>query len=139
MRSWREIFMKKRGILHKQLNEAIASLGHMDTIIICDAGLPIPDEKQRIELAFKEGIPGQLEVLEEVLKEIVVEKAFMAEESKKVSPEMHSDIIRLLGNIDVEYVPHTEFKKKSETCKAIIRTGEFTPYSNVLLVCGCAY
>jgi len=131
--------MKKGGILNKHLNEVIASLGHMDTIIICDAGLPIPDESQRVELAFKEGVPGQLEVLEELLDEIVVEKAVMANESKTVSPRMHSDILKLLGNIDVEYVPHTEFKQKSKSCKAIIRTGEFTPYSNVLIVCGCAY
>ena len=131
--------MKKGGILHKQLNEVIASLGHMDTIIICDAGLPIPDEKQRVELAFKEGIPGQIEVIEELLKEIVIEKAFMANESKTVSPKMHSDILQLLGSTPVEYVPHAEFKEKSKSCKAILRTGEFTPYSNVLVVCGCAY
>lgn len=131
--------MKKGGILHKHLSEVIASLGHMDTIIICDAGLPVPDENQRVELAFKEGVPGQLEVLEEILKEVVVEKAFMANESISVSPEMHANILNLLGNTVVEYVPHDEFKQKSKKCKAIIRTGEFTPYSNVLLVCGCAY
>ena len=131
--------MKKNGILHKQLNAVIASLGHMDTIIICDAGLPIPDECQRVELAFVEGIPGQLQVLESLLKEIIVEKAILANESKTVSPQMHADVVRLLGTIPMEFVDHEQFKQRSKQCKAIIRTGEFTPYVSVLLVCGCAY
>jgi D-ribose pyranase len=131
--------MKKGGILNKRLNEVIASLGHMDTIVICDAGLPIPDENQRVDLAFEPGTPGQIQVLKAVLNEIVVEKVIMAEESKKVSPKMHEQILKLLGDKEIEYVPHTEFKEKSKKSKAIIRTGEFTPYSNVMLVCGCAY
>jgi D-ribose pyranase len=131
--------LKRSGILHKQLNELIASLGHLDTVIICDAGLPIPDEGQRIELALKEGVPEQLEVVEAVLKEIVVEKVFMAQETKIFSPDMHNSLMRLLGDKDIEYIPHKEFKEKSKLCKGIIRTGEFTPYSSVLLVCGCAY
>ncbi|AYO29804.1 MAG: D-ribose pyranase [Thermoanaerobacteraceae bacterium] len=131
--------MKKGGILNKRLNEVIASLGHMDTIVICDAGLPIPDENQRVDLAFEPGTPGQIQVLKAVLNEVVVEKVIMAEESKKVSPEMHEEILKLLGDKEIEYVPHTEFKERSKKSKAIIRTGEFTPYSNVMLVCGCAY
>ncbi|WP_422447628.1 D-ribose pyranase [Thermoanaerobacterium sp. DL9XJH110] len=131
--------MKKGGILNKRLCEVIASLGHMDTIVICDAGLPIPDENQRVDLAFEPGTPGQIQVLRAILKEIVVEKVIMAEESKKVSPKMHEEILKLLGDVEIEYVPHTEFKERSRKSKAIIRTGEFTPYSNVMLVCGCAY
>ena len=132
--------MKKSGILNKDLNTLIASLGHKDTIIICDAGLPIPDEAQRIELAFQEGVPGQLEVVKAVLDTIVVEAAVMANESKTVSPKMHEDILALLPkDVPVSYVDHVDFKEMSKHCKGIIRTGEFTPYSNVLLVCGCAY
>jgi D-ribose pyranase len=131
--------MKKGGILNKKLCEVIASLGHMDTIVICDAGLPIPDENQRIDLAFEPGTPGQIQVLKAILKEIVVEKVIMAEKSKEVSPKMHEEILKLLGNTKVEYVPHVEFKERSKKSKAIIRTGEFTPYSNVMIVCGCAY
>jgi len=63
----------------------------------------------------------------------------MANESKTVSPEMHANILKLLGDVEVEYIPHAEFKQRSRNCKAIIRTGEFTPYSNVMFVCGCAY
>lgn len=131
--------MKKGGILHAQLSHLIARLGHMDTIIIGDAGLPIPQEPQRIDLALIEGIPGQIDVLDAVLREIVVEKAVMATESRRTSPAMHGRVRKSLGTIPVSYVPHRTFKEMSVSCKGIIRTGEFTPYSNVLLVCGCAY
>jgi len=131
--------MKKGGILNKKLCEVIASLGHTDTVVICDAGLPIPDENQRVDLALEQGIPGQIQVLRALLKEITVEKAILADEIRKVSPKMHEEILKVLGDIEVEYVPHSEFKKLTEKSKAIVRTGEFTPYANVILVCGCAF
>ncbi|WP_434084527.1 RbsD/FucU domain-containing protein [Lacrimispora xylanisolvens] len=39
----------------------------------------------------------------------------------------------------MEYIPHTELKKMTEGAKAIILTGEFTGYTNVILISGCAY
>lgn len=134
--------MKKSGILNKRLNEVIASLGHLDTLVVCDAGLPIPHEGQRVDLAFVPGTPGQMEVLTALLNEIVVESVVIAVESKELNHTMYRDIINLLHEHDIhdiQYVPHTEFKERSKQSKAIVRTGEFTPYSNVMLVCGCAY
>lgn len=134
--------MKKSGILNKQLNELIGSLGHMDTIIACDAGLPIPREDQRIDLALVPGTPGLVQVLRALLEELVVEKAVIASETREVSPQLFEDIIQLLeesGIQDIEYIPHIEFKERSVGCKAIVRTGEFIPYANVLLVCGCVF
>ena len=69
----------------------------------------------------------------------MVEQIIMAEESKKVSPKMHEDILKPLRNEETKYVPHTEFEERSKKSKPVIRTGEFTPYSNVMIVCGCAY
>lgn len=131
--------MKKQGILNKNINECISSLGHTDKITICDAGLPIPDEAQRLDISLVKGVPSLIDVINAVLAEVVVEEVIMAEEIKKVSPEMHKEILKALGAIPVKYVKHSEFKEQTRSCKAIIRTGEFTPYSNVLFVCGCAF
>jgi D-ribose pyranase len=49
--------MKKGGILNPQLNRVISEMGHRDILIIADAGLPIPQEIERIDLALKSGIP----------------------------------------------------------------------------------
>jgi len=132
--------MLKTGILNPQISNVLASLGHMDTIVVSDAGLPIPSGVERIDLAWKENEPGYLEVLKEILKYIVVEKAILAEELKTVSPKIHTEILKALPrNIEIEYVQHIELKKQTKSSKAIIRTGEFTPYPSVILVSGCAY
>ncbi|HEY8805657.1 MAG TPA: D-ribose pyranase [Clostridium sp.] len=132
--------MLKTGILNPQISNVLSSLGHMDMIVVSDAGLPIPTGVERIDLAWRPNEPRYLEVLKEILKYIVVEKAILAEELKTVSPEIHAEILKALpSNIEIEYVPHTELKDKTKFVKAIIRTGEFTPYPSVILVSGCAY
>ncbi len=67
--------MKKIGILNQPISSVIAGLGHMDTLVVADAGLPIPQETQRIDLALVEGIPGFLDTLRAVLMEMKVERA----------------------------------------------------------------
>jgi D-ribose pyranase len=132
--------MLKTGILNPQISNVLASIGHKDMIVVSDAGLPIPSGVERIDLAWKPNEPGYLEVLKEILKYIVVEKAILAEELKTVSPEIYTEILKVLpSNIEIEYVQHVELKEKTKSAKAIIRTGEFTPYPSVILVSGCAY
>lgn len=132
--------MLKTGILNPQIANVFASTGHKDFIVVSDAGLPMPSGVERIDLAWKPNEPRYLDVLEETLKHIVVEKVILAEELKTVSPEMHKKILSLLPeNMEVEYVPHVQFKEKTEQARAIIRTGEFTPYPSIILVAGCAY
>lgn len=132
--------MLKSGILHPQLARVLAEIRHMDTLIIGDAGLPVPKGVERIDLGWKQGSPGYLEVLEEISKYLVIQEAIFANEALTVSPDFHKDALKLLPNgIPIEYVPHVELKEKSKQAKAIILTGEFTPYTNVILVAGCAY
>lgn len=132
--------MIKQGIFHPQLLRVMGELRHRDTLVIGDAGLPIPKGVERIDLGWKAGSPGYLEVLEEILKYLVVEQATFAEEAKMVSPEFHKKALSLLPEkLPLRYIPHSELKKESESAKAIILTGEFTGYTNVILTCGCAY
>lgn len=132
--------MLKTGILHPQLANVLARVRHMDTLVIGDAGLPIPKGVERVDLGWRPGDPAYLDVLEELLKYIVVEKATFAEEAKTASPDFHQKALRLLPvGIPVEYVAHTQLKAQSAHAAAIVLTGEFTPYTNVILQCGCAY
>ncbi len=128
--------MKKIGILNQPIASVVAGLGHTDTLVIADAGLPIPSETQRIDLALTEGIPTFLDTLRVVLEEMHVEQAIIAEEMLKVSPGVYEAIKELLGDVPVEIVPHISFKEQTRASRAIIRTGEFTPYANVILVAG---
>lgn len=132
--------MLKGGILNPQIAKVLADTGHKDMIVVSDAGLPMPLGVERIDLAWKPNEPRYLDVLEELLKHIVVEKAILAEELKTVSPEIHKEILKTLPKgIEIEYVQHVDLKETTKSARAIIRTGEFTPYPSVILVAGCAY
>lgn len=132
--------MKKGGILNPKINQLISETGHTDTIVVTDAGLPIPENvTHRIDLALKEGVPGFLETLDTVLSELEVEKVILAEEVKSASPEMHQKIVGRFPNLPIEYVPHVEFKQQTKQARGLIRTGEFTSYANVILVAGVVY
>lgn len=132
--------MLKTGILHPQLARVLAELGHKDTLVIGDAGLPIPKGVERVDLGWRPGDPAYLDVLEEILKYIVVEKAVFAEEANTVTPDFHKKALALLPEgLPLEYIPHIQLKERCKDAKAIILTGEFTGYTNVILVAGCAY
>ena len=131
--------MKKIGILNQPISSAIAGMGHMDTLVIADAGLPIPPETQRIDLALTEGIPTFLDTLDAVLAEMHVERAIVAEEMLEVSPELYSAVKDLLDEVPIETVTHLILKEQTRSARAVIRTGEFTPYANVILVAGVVF
>lgn len=131
--------MKKIGILHNEISKVISEMGHMDQIVICDAGLPVPDHVKRIDLALKQGTPGFIETLETILVELQVEKFICAAEMPQVSPQVDKQIKDLLPQLEAEYVPHQEFKELTKNAKAIIRTGEFTPYANIILQSGVVF
>lgn len=131
--------MKKTGLLNQPLSNAIAGLGHGDTLVICDAGLPIPAETQRIDLAVSENVPHFLDVLRAVLGEMAVEGAVIAEEMTTKSPQMEQQVRSLLGDMPVEAVPHEQFKARTAGARAVVRTGEFTPYANVILIAGVVF
>jgi D-ribose pyranase len=131
--------MKKSGILHPELARVIASLGHGDGLCIADAGLPVPVGVTRIDLALGPGLPAFLPVLEAILGEMAVESAVIAEELPARSPAMHREIERRLGQTPIQAVPHERFKQLTAGCRAVVRTGEFTPYANVILKSGVVF
>lgn len=132
--------MLKTGILHPQLARVLSELGHKDMLVLGDAGLPVPKGVERVDLGWKPGSPAYLDVLGELVKYLMVESALFAEETLSLSPEFHKQAKVLLSeSLPVSYVPHTKLKEISKDAKAIILTGEFTPYTNVILTCGCAY
>jgi D-ribose pyranase len=128
--------MRKTGILNQGILSAIGSLGHTDHIVVCDAGLPIPLGVERIDLSIVRNMPRFLDVLKPVLAEIVVEKIILAEEIQRASPDLAAQILDLAGPIPVEFVSHEQFKRLTRDAKAIIRTGEHTPFANAILQSG---
>ena len=72
--------MRRTGLQNAKIQQVIAALGHTQKIVICDVGLPIPAGVETIDLAVENGIPGFLDVLRPVVRELVCEKYIYAEE-----------------------------------------------------------
>ena len=131
--------MKKTTLLQSDLSYIIASVGHLDTLVIADAGLPIPAETVRIDLALTKDVPGAIQTLKVVLDEMKVERVILAEEVKERNPNFLAQVQELLPEVPVDFVSHADFKTRTADARAIVRTGEFAPYANVILVAGVVF
>ncbi len=131
--------MKKQGILNMQLAGLIAGLGHMDLFLIGDAGLPIPQGVPIVDLALCGGVPTFEQVFDAIMGEAVVEYYYLAEEIKGKNERLLKYIKETLPDTNSTMIPHTEFKEMTKNVKFAIRTGEFTPYPNIILRAGVAF
>jgi len=131
--------MKRTALLHAELSEVVARLGHGDLLVIGDAGLPIPDGPRRIDLAVTPGVPSFREVLAAVLSEMQVESAVVAAELAARNPAVEAEIRQRLGAVPVTTLPHEEFKTLTRSARAMVRTGECSPYANVILRAGVVF
>ncbi|SFJ29618.1 D-ribose pyranase [Terrisporobacter glycolicus] len=131
--------MKKSNLINSEISYVISKMGHTDSLTICDSGLPIPSEVQRIDLALKRGLPTFLDTLDSVLEELQVEEIILASEIIEISNDLYKEIIKRFENIKITTVSHEEFKNLTKSSKAIVRTGEYTPYANVILKSGVVF
>lgn len=127
--------MKRQGIINSSIAKVLADLGHTDYIVVGDAGLPVPVGVCKIDLALTTGTPSFQDVVRAVHEDMVIEKVIAATEVKDKNPEQHQYMEQQFGDA-IEYVSHEDFKRLTSNAKAIIRTGETTPYSNCILQSG---
>ena len=129
--------MKEVGMLNGQIDSALNRQGHMDLMMVVDAGFPCPDHVELIDVAISEGVPQIIDVLAELRKYHSVEKVVMAEETRQHNPSYFEKAAKSFGdNVELEVIPHTELKERSHHVKTIIRTGDFTAWGNIMLVSG---
>lgn len=131
--------MKKQGILNSHISEVLSRLGHTDMIVIADCGLPIPDHVERIDIALKKGSPSFLDTLYTIYDDMEIEKITIAEEMKCQNKKIHQDLISKFDGTPIQYVSHEKFKEITKKAKAVIRTGEITPYANIILHAGVIF
>ncbi len=139
--------MKKGTVLNADISAVISRLGHTDTLVVCDAGLPVPRSSTRIDMALTQGVPSFMQVLEVVTTEMQVEAAVIAEEIKTHNPQLHATLLTHLeqlqqhqGNtIEIRYTSHEQFKKQTADSQAVIRSGECSPFANIILCAGVTF
>jgi len=126
-------------ILNDELAHAIASMGHTDVLMIVDAGFPIPSDAWRIDLALTRGVPTIEEVLTAVDDELVAERVMYAEDVPEMNPPLDRLVTGTYGEgsgTEVETIPHEDVIAYGEEAKAIVRTGDFNPWGNIVIQCG---
>ena len=126
--------MKRFGHLNRDISRILAAMGHTDSVVIADCGLPVPPGVECIDLSLARGDPDFLRVLESILADFVVERAVLAWETRDQNPSVDTRAAALAHEgVQVEYVTHERLKEMTRAARAIIRTGEATPYANVIL------
>ncbi|UES51799.1 D-ribose pyranase [Roseibium aggregatum] len=136
--------MKRTALLNRHLSLLVASLGHLDEIVVADAGLPVPAGVKVIDLAVTAGVPSFRELLTALKSELVIEGAVWAEEaSAELTSLMQQEVASWAEEtgkaITVSRLSHEAFKHRTQTARAVIRTGEVTPYANIILISGVAF
>lgn len=133
--------MKRSGVLNSGLSLIIASMGHTDKLVICDSGLPIPKNSEVIDLALTKNIPRFVDTLKVILEELKVEEAIVTNELAKGNSKYFKEISLLLNGIKIKKVNHEKFKEitRNGGNVAFVRTGEATPYANIILVSGVTF
>ena len=129
--------MRETGTVNREISDVLSTLGHTDEMIVCDAGFAIPTGVRTVDISLAENKPTVPEVLAELRKHLSVEKLVISEETKKVVPSRFKELATSFGGeVAVETVTQTELRARARTVKAVIRTGDFTAYSNMLIVSG---
>lgn len=129
--------MKKHGILNSHLTKIFADLGHTDTVVIADCGLPIPNGVKRVDLALRLGEPSFLDVLDAVESDMVIEQITVADEVFTANEPIANALTERFDTVNK--CSHEAFKREVEQAKVVIRTGEATPYANVILHAGVIF
>jgi D-ribose pyranase len=131
--------MKKRGLLQHALAGIIASMGHTDLLVIADAGLPVPPGVACIDLAVRCGLPSMLDVIRVVGDELHIEEVIVADELLARDEVLPMTLQEVFPDARFRSVSHDELKRLSARARAVVRTGECTPYNNVILASGVTF
>lgn len=129
--------MKRSAILNKDLNEVIAGMGHGDWLLVCDAGFPIPGDVRRVDLALTKDEPDLETVLQLIAGDFIAEKVYYAAEVPAYNKPLQEKVHRIFAGTVFDTISHEQMlTEAARKAKAIVRTGAFDPYGNIILQSG---
>ena len=147
--------MKNSGLLNSDAIRILSRLGHRDMIAVTDFGFPFPvnGKTQTLDLSIARNLPRYLDIVKLLMDDYCIESVLIADETKDRSKDIHRGLLDIVEKNDnrgqkteVRYMPHSDFKnlvlhgaEREEPVFSMIRTGEFTPYSNIILVAGVPF
>src|SRR5699024_11347722 len=123
-------------MLNRDIAGVLAKLGHTDTIMIADCGLPIPEDVLCIDVSIEAGKPSSLTVLKAVTADMEIEEMTLAQEMKDNNQVLNHEILENYNDTAIQYISHSDLKNQLKEAKTVIRKGKETPYANVILHAG---
>jgi D-ribose pyranose/furanose isomerase RbsD len=123
-------------ILHPGLAAALAELGHSDTVLVTDAGFPIPAGARVIDLGLTAGTIDALEILRVLRAHLFVEEVRFAPEVRSHYPSLYADLQEIYTGSGAVFLPapHEELIETwAPRAKVVIRSGSLTAWANVAL------
>jgi D-ribose pyranase len=129
--------MIEKGLLNRDLAALLSRMGHGDEFLLCDAGFAIPEGLPVVDLSVAVNLPTVDLVLAEILKVFSIEKVIFAQEQRDACPAKLERLIALFDPpVEQETLSHVELKRRSHQVKGVVRTGDFSAYTNLILVSG---
>lgn len=128
--------MTETGILNRDIAAEMAKMGHKDKMMIADAGLAVPNTTKVIDISLSMNVPSSIDVLKEVLKHFSVEKIILSQVTADVSPSRNEAFLSYFDkSVEVAVVSQSVLRDEiTKDVKFVIRTGDFTANSNIVLV-----
>ena len=126
--------MLQTGILNPQLLELIARIRHTNTLVIADWAFPYWPQIETVDISLTRGIPTVLDVLDLLTPVFKIGRIWQADEFVSSNPAETVDrFAKSFGEIPLTREAHVEFKKRVPHAIGLIRTGDPTPYGNIIL------
>jgi D-ribose pyranase len=126
--------MIKHGILNPALASLLCRFRHTNWLVVADRGFPFWPHLETIDISLSDNIPTVRQVLVALRDTYSIGAALMAREFKRENTaEVQKEYAALLPGATIEFLTHTDFKKRVPAAIGLIRTGDTTQYGNILL------
>ena len=136
--------MLLNNLVNPEIIGAVAKCGHKDRILISAGNFSLQTrankDAKHIYLSLIKGKPTSTEILDAILSVCPVESAVVIGDENDPPCEAHQDYTKSLGGMELEKVSPDEFYSLAgeERVKLAIQSGDYRPFSNIIIQVGCS-
>ncbi|MGE3309479.1 MAG: RbsD/FucU domain-containing protein [Limisphaerales bacterium] len=126
-----------QGLLNPQVLSLVARVRHTNTLVIADWAFPSWPGVETVDLSLVAGVPTVLQVLDALIPIWKCDIAHMAGEFRDHNTAATVGAFQAaMRGAPIAFEPHIELKRRVPSAIGLIRTGDATVYSNIILVSG---
>lgn len=126
--------MLQTGILNPHVLDLLARIRHTNTLVIADWAFPFWPEIETVDISLTHGVPTVLQVLDLITPVFKIGRIWQAEEFVAANDgEVVRRFERSFAGVPFTREPHVAFKTRVPGAIGLIRTGDATPYGNLIL------